>query len=391
MRSIRFLRPTTLVLNSIFVLSSTAVLVAPGSQCAVSCGNVLSSTSPDDITCTDSTYASSSAGQVFQSCVSCEVTSTYVDESTNQTDLEALLYNLRYSASSCLWGFPNDTDLAVTANPCVTGFACGWLQGPVEYDNLTINTDPYGYCSGWNEALVPRCEACLQQLGNQDYLTNYVIALDAACSQRPKAGSTLSISGSLFSSAEVVITTPTPSSASSSYSYTSNTKTTSKIVGIVVGTIVFCLIVAGVFVVCRGKRRRRAHLRKLARASFRGPGFSNRYEQTKDHNSPISINSAMFMAPHSYPWQTYSHQDESPVSSMGDPAHFSPYVSNYNSPVSSKVAKQQPQFFPTNEKSKDVVQERQVQGDEFEMTHLQEVDGERWPQGAGPADSRPNL
>lgn len=69
--------------------SSTAILVAPGSQCAVQCGNVNDATHSDDLTCDESQYASSVAGGVFQRCTRCELTSNYT--ANGQTDLQWLL------------------------------------------------------------------------------------------------------------------------------------------------------------------------------------------------------------------------------------------------------------------------------------------------------------
>jgi hypothetical protein len=80
-----------LFLCALFTASAHAILVAPSSQCAVQCGNVLSSTTSSDLTCSDSAYASSVTGQTFESCISCELNSTYVDPITKQSDLQWLL------------------------------------------------------------------------------------------------------------------------------------------------------------------------------------------------------------------------------------------------------------------------------------------------------------
>ncbi len=80
-----------LLLCALLTASTHAILVAPSSQCAVQCGNVLSSTSGSDLTCSDSGYAGSVTGQTFENCIACELNSTYVDPVTKQTDLQWLL------------------------------------------------------------------------------------------------------------------------------------------------------------------------------------------------------------------------------------------------------------------------------------------------------------
>lgn len=72
-----------------------AILVAPGSPCASRCGNVLDSTSSEDIPCDESAY-SSGAGAVFKSCVDCQLRSTYFttsDEFSNkkESDLQWMI------------------------------------------------------------------------------------------------------------------------------------------------------------------------------------------------------------------------------------------------------------------------------------------------------------
>ena len=95
-----------------------ALLVAPNSPCAPQCGNVLTTTSGAEISCNDGDYASSTYGPAFQSCLNCELASTYVDPQSNMTDLQAALYNLRFAVSWCLWGYENNTNVADTS--CLT-------------------------------------------------------------------------------------------------------------------------------------------------------------------------------------------------------------------------------------------------------------------------------
>jgi hypothetical protein len=91
-----------LLLCALLTASACAILVAPSSQCAVQCGNVLTSTSGSDLTCSDSVYASSVVGQTFESCITCELNSTYVDPVTKLSDLQALLCVYLFLVAS-LW------------------------------------------------------------------------------------------------------------------------------------------------------------------------------------------------------------------------------------------------------------------------------------------------
>jgi hypothetical protein len=86
------MRPS-LVSSSLFLITSfattgTALEALSNSPCAVQCGNVLGSTSGNDIVCPDSSYTSTLAGQTFQSCISCQLASTYQDPVTKETDLQ---------------------------------------------------------------------------------------------------------------------------------------------------------------------------------------------------------------------------------------------------------------------------------------------------------------
>lgn len=104
---------------TLFTTSTDAILVAPSSQCAVQCGNVLSSTSIVDLVCGDSSYTGSAVGQTFQNCIACELNSTYVDPTTKQSDLQWLLCAylfLSYHGGSVI-------ELVLTFKPNKTTFA----------------------------------------------------------------------------------------------------------------------------------------------------------------------------------------------------------------------------------------------------------------------------
>ncbi|KAK0635498.1 hypothetical protein B0T17DRAFT_45596 [Bombardia bombarda] len=318
---------------------AAALLVAPDSPCSTSCGNVLSSTSGSDMACDAASYRGTTAGTVFESCITCETTSTYV--SRNQTDLQSLLYNLRFNMGWCLWGLPNNPNAG--SNPCLTNFACDPLKDAVTWNNFTTTGGGYDYCSKWgDDTTISRCSQCLIRLDNTgSFLNNYLNVLDGACKQKPAAGSILTIQGDLFGASPVVVSTPTPTYAmvpTPDYGAVS----LGARVGIAFGGLAFILAVAGFCIVCNGKRRRRAFLRQLeqrngdqgwphpkSRYGGGGPGGSNGADMFETPVSQRPLNS----------W------DESPVSAHTDrsgldqriqplPRYFSPYNSQYNSPVS---------------------------------------------------------
>jgi hypothetical protein len=150
-----------------FLPAALAVRVAPGSPCERYCGNVLDNTVSSDMTCNEAAYASSSAGIVFEGCVSCELSSTY--SAKTQTDAQWMLYNMRYALSYCVFGFPDNKN--VGSNPCITSTACEPLKNAIESNQLGQNSSAYDYCATWRRDQVPKCAACLRA-GNNHYLSN---------------------------------------------------------------------------------------------------------------------------------------------------------------------------------------------------------------------------
>jgi hypothetical protein len=68
---------------------ASAILAPPSSPCAVRCGNVLQSTNRADVACDDTAFGSQ-PGVTFQSCIECQMNSTFV-ESGGVSDLQALI------------------------------------------------------------------------------------------------------------------------------------------------------------------------------------------------------------------------------------------------------------------------------------------------------------
>ncbi|TAQ86779.1 hypothetical protein B7494_g4906 [Chlorociboria aeruginascens] len=305
-------KPALFLLTTSLVSTTSALQALTSSPCAAQCGNVLQSTSGDDIVCPDTAYASAAAGTVFQTCISCQLSSTYVDPDTQESDLQWALYNLRY---------------AIT---------CGGLESAFEFDSLSSNATEYAYCTVLEQSLIPKCSACLTQQSSEYYLSNFLTALDAGCLQQPPAGDTISITGSLFSTTAVNITNPTASASASSYTASKNTLTLGAKIGI-----------------AEKRRRRRIllqHQQETGYADWRTshnftPEGQHGKEPVEEVRSPDGSISAggFFDSPQSQrplqPWATPMAQggrreDESLASAMGEKVYFSPYSSHYSSPVS---------------------------------------------------------
>ncbi|PQE16610.1 Lpxtg-domain-containing protein [Rutstroemia sp. NJR-2017a BBW] len=357
------MRPSLILAPSLFLLTSfleptNALKALSDSPCAVKCGNVLGGTTgEDDIVCDDSNYTSS-IGTTFSSCVGCQLASSFVDPTTNETDLQWGLYNIRYAMSWCLWGYPNNP--AVENTPCITSFSCGPFQNAVEYENLTTTSSEYGYCDDYNKVYEQDCSNCLSQLPVTYYLTNFFTLLGGACDQKPTPGSSLSFKGSPFSTVQLNMTSPTPSSAASNAypGLSLNGR-----IGIAVGVILLILFISGFCIVCQGRRRRRRvlqkHQRETGYAAWKTAhdvdGLGGHIPVAEAYSATSNVSGGSFFdSPHSemplqpgYWGQVQPHVDngpavmtpmeESPVSAMGEKVYFSPYSSQYNSPATAST------------------------------------------------------
>ncbi|KAI0596736.1 hypothetical protein F4775DRAFT_584771 [Biscogniauxia sp. FL1348] len=296
-----------------------AIIVADGSPCGTQCGNVLDSTTPDMIVCDEYDYTVTSAGKVFDACVTCESTSSYetIEGGKNVTDLQYLLYNLRYATSHCLF--------EATSGPCVTTTACGPLRDAVEYGNLSSSVTLYGYCSLWSDYQLEKCTDCLSAWSEGHYLHNFMSILSGACRLRLEPPATLPLEGQIFSTDLVNVTDPTPTATFAAVGST-GPLSNGEIAGVVAGGIVILLVIVGCGVVLNGKRRRKSYLRQ-------------REQLRKNWPSP-QAGGEMFETPVSQRPLRGGGWGDSPVSaatadgSYPYPRYFSPYTSQYNSPVS---------------------------------------------------------
>lgn len=173
-------------------------------------------------------------------------------------------------------------------------------------------------------------------------------ALAGACQQQPIAGATISLEGNLFSDRRVNITDPNKA-VDASHQHKPTGLSLGVKVGIAIAGLVFLLTVLGCCIVWRGKKRRRAVIEARQRQSGYAEWVQQQVVQqrgTPGHLSP-QVRSPLphqqfFDSPQSakpfFPdpnWGKSGIDEESPVSARpGHEKTFSPYSSNYSSPIS---------------------------------------------------------
>ncbi|KAI1367476.1 hypothetical protein F5Y08DRAFT_67771 [Xylaria arbuscula] len=241
---------------------SVALQVTPNSPCSSFCidseGDDVSdpnssTTTNKDITCYDSKYTSTPAGQKFQRCISCLQDSTF--SQGEESDQLWFLYNLRYTFDNCIFGFPHA--VGIPSTPCSTSTACGSLQNALTQDGLSSDSLDYSYCDVDGGVItsseLAKCTSCVGASEDQGFLVNYLIALEAGCNQRPEAGIAIGLTDTVFSATTI---SATKGSSKDSEDGQAALPTTT-IVGIAVGASVVVLLAAGLFFVCFRKRRNR--------------------------------------------------------------------------------------------------------------------------------------
>ena len=233
------------------------------------------------------------------------------------------------------------------------------MREAFEYGNLSTSVGEYDYCQAWIHEQVAKCSACLLP-GDQHYLNNYVVMLDAGCQQKPAAGATISVEGSPFSTVPMNVTTPTPSDLGEFTHQTGPISLGGK-VGIAIGGLALLLFAIGFGIVCNGRRRRRAFLHKLEmRHKDQGwPHPSTRGGVLNPPNRPDLNDTPLSQKP-------LRGWDDSPMSATTNstfPRYFSPYSSQYNSPVSALEGPnmQWPQNFPSSAQEKALQEQHEAQ------------------------------
>ncbi|KAM0411943.1 hypothetical protein ACHAPD_010166 [Fusarium lateritium] len=248
------------ILTLLFWASARALQVTPNSPCAQFChgtpNSKSSKTNGDEIVCNDDDFKRQAEGQKFQRCLACLQDSTFEQ------------------------GDENDQDWFLC--PCVTSEACGPIEDALKEGIAEPNDrDKYGYCDTDDKAMlgdaVAKCQACVKADSSQTIISNFLIALEAGCQQRPDPGTTLGLNDTVFSDRSISILDPSASLAPGDNHELPNTS----IAAIVVGAVAFLLISAGcIFMQHRKRKKLSAHDRRSslsfrcqARLTPRTPGF----------------------------------------------------------------------------------------------------------------------
>lgn len=238
--------------------------------------------------------------------------------------------------------------------------ACGVLKNAIQFGNFSTNVGAYDYCQHWDFSdLTNGCEQCLRA-SDDDYLANMVALLQVGCSQKPAAGATVAVEGGIFSTTLLQEGTPTPVNSWNGDTDSGPLSLGAK-VGVAIGGLCFALVVAGFCIVCNGRRRRRAYLRKLEmrqkdagwphHGAAGGGGGGGPSSSSGGSGGVINRGADMNETPLSQ--KPLRGWDDSPLSATATDTsygrYFSPYSSHYNSPVSAAgtpaiMAQQWPSF-----------------------------------------------
>jgi hypothetical protein len=170
---------------------------APGSPCADVCGTT-SNTTSSEIACLDSEY-DEKKGQDFEKCVTCLLESSYLDRTSGDTDVNWGLYNLRYTVSSCVFGYP--ASFSNISSPCPV--SCDPVRPAVEADITNPSSSNFNsWCgtSTFADNVVNSCEFCYNLTATQNqkqvYLANYLESIRYNCHFETVAGSPFNIAPS---------------------------------------------------------------------------------------------------------------------------------------------------------------------------------------------------
>jgi hypothetical protein len=200
----------------------------------------------------------------------------------------------------------------------------------------------------------------------------------------------LSLQGNVFSSNKVNITTP---SATPIYTFTPQNGglTLEAKIGIVVAGIVVLMATIGFCIVWNGKRRRRAILAEVQKAS----GYSEwRAHQLGLQGTPYigkEPGPSFYDSPQSQrPLKRALSWDQgSPESAQAEKAYFSPYSSNYTSPVSGVESIGHAPLWPLDSKGLGI--NEPPPRDDIEMANLESRDPREgvWQQSPPPLLQNP--
>jgi hypothetical protein len=160
--------------------------------------------------------------------------------------------------------------------------------------------------------------------------------LQAGCEQRPEEGVTVAVDGEVFSTNPVEVTDPAARATVDPAWFDQGPLDVGARAGIAAGGLIFLLSLVGCFIIWRGKKRRRAFLRNYdpskhgRKGGWPGALKIGNMQEISTNNTPLSQR----------PLRAW---DDSPMTTASEqpfPRYFSPYSSQFNSPVSANEALQ---------------------------------------------------
>ncbi|KAK1142862.1 hypothetical protein N8T08_007296 [Aspergillus melleus] len=189
-------RSTTIWAGALIISLLLLGLTAPvaglrstaGSPCVDVCNRQSNSTTGSEIACLDDEFKNTAKGSNFQQCVECQLRSNYSDSASGQTDVEWGLYNLRYTFTSCVYGFPESVNNI--SSQCTV--SCQPLDSSLEYDLRDpsgTNFDTWCDVSSFADNLISQCEFCYNLTTTQVYMANFLEALRYNCHFHVPTGS----------------------------------------------------------------------------------------------------------------------------------------------------------------------------------------------------------
>lgn len=333
---------SALIAAAMLLPAASALRISEGSPCVAECGNINEKTLEEEMVCQQEEYSSTDEGQRFVDCLSCLSTSVYAAGS-NETDSKWMLYNLRYAMSYCLFGVPGDREVDTTQ--CMTSEGCGRYRDSITYKNMSADVGAYEYCDDWpsDDAFrVEICQECLQ-LSSGPYMANYMITLHGGCRQQPEPGLMVGLDGDIFLDDHINATAPSSTASVNPEWFDDGPLTLPIKVAIAFGGFVLLLMALGAFIICNGRRRRRAYLRKIeSRYNKKGPSGAS-----SPHREMLKSKGWVAQQLERQPRETHETPmsqrplrgwDDSPMTAATEEKpfqrYFSPYSSQYNSPVS---------------------------------------------------------
>ncbi|KAJ5632436.1 hypothetical protein N7490_008775 [Penicillium lividum] len=169
--------------------------VTSGSSCTDSCNKwgSATNTTADEISCVDAAYNNTVKGRDFKECITCELESTFEDDTTGETDVNWGLYNLRFAISTCVFGYPES--ISNVSSPCPV--ACGTVQDAVEFEIDDPTVDNLGaWCdtTSFADNVINTCEFCYNLTTNQLYLANFLESIRYNCHFPTTSGDEFDIS-----------------------------------------------------------------------------------------------------------------------------------------------------------------------------------------------------